>query len=240
PLGRDAGERRIARFDVDRRPPPLLRVVEAGLDKDVRQKRIVDLQQNTGVDNRAIFLVQLGGERMEILFVALVVGVDADARGRGRRQKHVMIGYAGRVGGGLYVGDVGLEPGLALVFHRPGANHRNDRQDGAAHHRFLEVLRIIVREGGYLLLEQNELLAGPRLETFEALADVGEEPRLRIFAVGDDLDAARDLLAHAVGDGLRQRRAERRLVVWLAGIFGLHEVEQAVRPRQAADMRGLD
>src|SRR5262249_56016495 len=46
PLGRNAAERRIGRFDVNLRPPPLLLVVKPRLDKDVRQERSVHLQDN--------------------------------------------------------------------------------------------------------------------------------------------------------------------------------------------------
>ena len=87
---------------------------------------------------------------------------------------------------------------LAAIFHRPDADHRRDRHDRAAHHRCLEILRVIFREGRDLLLEQHHLLVGPRLEAVEPLLDVGEEARLRELAVGDDVDAALDLLAHAL------------------------------------------
>jgi hypothetical protein len=79
PLGRNAAERRIGRFDVNLRLPLLLLVVKRWLHEDVRQERIVHLQENAGGDNRPVFLVQLGRERVEVLFLALVVFVDADA-----------------------------------------------------------------------------------------------------------------------------------------------------------------
>jgi hypothetical protein len=90
---------------------------------------------------------------VEVLFLALVVFVDADARGRRGWQKHVVIRDPCRLGGGLHIGDVDLQFCLALVFHRSGADDRNDRENGAPHHRFLEVLGIIFRKSGDLLLE---------------------------------------------------------------------------------------
>ena len=78
--------------------------------------------------------------------------------------------------------------------------------DRAAHHRLLEILGVIFRERRDLLLEQHQLLVGPRLEALEPLLDVGEEAGLGEFAVGDDVDAAIDLLAHDVAHRLGERR----------------------------------
>ena len=72
-------KRAVGRLDIDLRAPLLLRVVEAGLEENVGQERIVHLHQHAGRDDRAIFLVQLGRERVEILLVGLVILVDADA-----------------------------------------------------------------------------------------------------------------------------------------------------------------
>ena len=70
--------------------------------------------------------------------------------------------------------------------------------------------------------------------------DVGEESGLGEFAVGDDVDAALHLLAHDVARPIRQQRLEFVLIVRLAGELRLHQVEQIVRARQAADMGCLD
>jgi hypothetical protein len=92
----------------------------------------------------------------------------------------------------------------------------DDRQDRSAHHRILEVLRVVLGKRGNLLRKQDELLGGARFEAVETLTDVGEESGLRELAVGDDLDAAFDLLAHTVGDRLRQHRIELAFVVGLS------------------------
>jgi hypothetical protein len=78
----------------------------------------------------------------------------------------------------LQVVDILLKRLLAAVFDRADTNDRYDRHNGAAQHRFLEILCIIFGEGGDLLLEQHELLVGPGLEPFKALLDVGEEAGL--------------------------------------------------------------
>jgi hypothetical protein len=83
----------------------------------------------------------------------------------------------GGLGGGLHIGDVGLHLRFAAILRRPGADDGNNRQDRTAHHRFLEILRVIFREGCHLLLEDEKLLIGA--QSFEALADVGEEAGLK-------------------------------------------------------------
>src|SRR5262252_2000946 len=173
-------------------------------------------------------------------FLALVVFVDADARGRRGRQKHLMVRHACGLGSGLHIGDVDLQFCLALIFHRGGADDRNNRQNGAAHHRFLEILGVIFGKSGDLLLENSELLTGPRLEPIEALADVSEKAWLGVFAVRYDLNAALDLLADTFSDLPRQDRTQLALIIWLPRVLCFQQIEQIVRPWQAADMRGLD
>ncbi len=77
---------------------------------------------DAGIDDRLVFLAQLGRERMEIFFVGLVILVHADARRRRRRQEHVMIGNAGGLGRGFHIGDVALHGFLAAIFHRADAD----------------------------------------------------------------------------------------------------------------------
>ena len=218
----------------------LLRVVEPGLEEDIRQERIVHLHQESGRYDRPVFLIQLDGERVKVLLVGLVILVNADAGGRCCRQERVAGRYAGRLCRGLYVVDVDLQELLAAILDRPDADDRRVRNEGAAHHRLLEILRVVLRKRRDLLLEQDELLVRPRFETLEPLLDVGEKSGLGELAVGDNIDAAFDLFADAVGDGLGQQGLEFVLVVRLLVELGLHDVEQIVRSGQAADVRGLD
>ena len=46
-------------------------------------------------------------------------------------------------------------------------------------------------------------MSGRDFKAVEPLAHIGEKTRLGEFAVGDDIDAAIDLLAHDVGDRTR-------------------------------------
>ena len=203
-FGGNAGQRAIAGLDIDLRTALLLFVVEARLEEDVGQERIVDLHEQPGGRDRAILLVQFRRERVEVFFVGLVVLVDADARRGGRRQKYVMVRHSRRLGGGFHIGNVDLNEFLAAILHRPDANDRRDRDQRAAHHRLLEVLGVVFGEGADFLLEQDQLLVGTRLVPLQTLLDVGEEARLGKLAVGHEIDAAIDLLANAVCDCLGQ------------------------------------
>ena len=71
----------IRRLDVDLGAPLLLPVIKPGLEEDVRQKRIVHLQQDACRDDRPIFLVQLDSQRVEVFLLALVVLVEAYPEG---------------------------------------------------------------------------------------------------------------------------------------------------------------
>ena len=177
-VGRNAFERGVGRLDIDFGAALHLRAVEIGLEENIRQERIVDLHQNAGVGDGAVFLAELGGERVEILLVGFVIFVDADARRRGGRQEDVMVGHAGGGRRLLDVVDVGLHEFFAAIFYRRDAHHRRQADDGAAHHRLLEILGIIFRKRRDLLLEQLHLLVGAALKAFEALLDVGEEAGL--------------------------------------------------------------
>src|SRR4029078_12584674 len=117
-LGWNALERGVGGLDIDFGAPLLLRVVETGLEKDVRQEGVVDLHQDAGRDDRLVFLVQLGRERLEIVLLGFVIRVDAAARRRGRRQEYMMIRNASGLGGGYDIVDVDLKMLLAAVLDR--------------------------------------------------------------------------------------------------------------------------
>src|SRR5487761_599308 len=80
----------------------------------------------------------------------------------------------------------------------------------------------------------------PRLEAGDTLGHISEESRFRLLAVGDDVDAGGDLMLDAISHGLRHPLVVSAGIVTLAAELRLHEIEQFVRPRQAADMRRLD
>jgi len=108
-LGRNAFERDIGCLNIDLGSAALRLIVETRLDENVGEEGIVDLHQEPGVDDRLVFLVHLDGERVEIILLALVVLVDADARRRGRRQEDVVQRHAGGGRRRFYVVDVARE-----------------------------------------------------------------------------------------------------------------------------------
>ena len=80
-------ERGIRRFYINFRTLPLLLFIKTRINKNVWQEWIVHLKQNAGRNDCAIFLVDLAGESIKVLFFGLVVLVDAHARRRCRRQR---------------------------------------------------------------------------------------------------------------------------------------------------------
>ena len=141
---------------------------------------------------------------------------------------------------GLQVVDVAPHRRLAAVADRAGADQRHRRCDGAAEHRGTEVVFVVFRKRRDLGGEELSALLRPRLEPVQALADIGEEAGLRLFAVAHYVDAAFSLFRDAFGHG----GADTVLIDLLAVLAtlkpSLHHVEQVVRSRQTADMRRHD
>src|SRR4029450_12878739 len=86
------------------------------------------------------------------------------------------------------------------------------------------------------------LLAGGRahtssalrgLEAAEALADVVAEASLRLLAVVPYVDATLGLATDDVGHRLAHRAIVRRMVVRLAVLLRIHQVQERLRSRQA-------
>ena len=93
-LLRDARERVVERLDAQRRPAPV--VVDRAADCEdrvvlVQEHRVVDLEQEAGVDDRPVLLVQRIRDREdELLFGRVVlVAQPVDARGRDDWQESV-------------------------------------------------------------------------------------------------------------------------------------------------------
>ncbi len=137
-----------------------------------------------------------------IFLLRLVIGVALpllDVRRRDRRHERLDLGAVER---GLEVRDVALQVRVALVGDRPGADHAVlPRADVDRRVEFRERERLARADPG----------AAPRrfavdLEAAKPFVDVGDEARLRIFAVVDDVDAELDLLLHDLLHRARQPR----------------------------------
>jgi hypothetical protein len=111
----------------------------------------------------------------------------------------------------------------------------------------LELLvELLVEPGEVLAVAARRQDAGAvelhhaRLEPGHALVQVGDPGGLAHLAVVDDVDAGLGLAAHLVGDRLLQRALIGVLVVGLAAVLELEELEQLGRPDQAAGVRSED
>ena len=85
---RNAAQRVVQRLDAQR--DELAAVLDRGVERAVvvrRHARIVDLQQEAGVDDRHVFLAHRVGERREILLVGGVVAVLVVELEVGRRDR---------------------------------------------------------------------------------------------------------------------------------------------------------
>ena len=135
---------------------------------------------------------------------------------------------------GLEVLDVALQERVALVGDRPGADHAV--LPGAD-----VTLRVEFRE------RQRLARARPRtavavllvdLEAAQPLVDVGDEARLGVFAVVDDIDAELDLLLHDLLHRAGQPRRAPGLVDGLALLLGREHVQEIGRAGQGAGVGG--
>ena len=136
--------------------------------------------------------------------------------------------------------ELGLERILPLVLDRPGANHQGAaaaRTDLLRHGR-LVVFREVPRLAG--VGERTRPVALALLQAAQTRRRVGDEARLAHLAVVDDIDAGGDLLAHGVAHRLPHALGVGLLVDRLAVHPRQHQLEQVLRTRQAADVRGQD
>src|SRR5580704_7262355 len=78
---RDAAQALIDRLDIDRGAGALPGRGEGWVAEILREERVVNLQQKTGVDNRLVFGAKRGAHGVEELFVALVIVVGPYAAG---------------------------------------------------------------------------------------------------------------------------------------------------------------
>ena len=106
----------------------------------------------------------------------------------------------------------------------------------------LEVLGVVLGEVVDLLLprRRHARVAHVDLEPAEAVLHVAEEADLAHLAVGHDVDARLDLMAHPVGHRLGDLAVEQLGVVGTAVLPLLQRVEELGRPGQAADVGGED
>ena len=261
---RSCGKPRIAWFSFD----PHHREFLVILDRRFRvhhvpvlgNRRIVKLQDQSGIDDGLVFLAHGLADRVHELFVALVVDVAqprcARRRNRGHEAFFDAVGFQCR----FEMADVGLDRVVALIDDRSGADRPLghwrpginaavriliDRQKlgavapvgKACQHDFarLGTLRRRVVKARASKVEPAK--------SIEAIAPPGPvidlvAHRFAEFAVARNVDPDVFLLTDNVDDGFLQRLLKgtivARLVRFASGIGG----DQIVRPRQAARLAG--
>ena len=120
----DALERVVERFDEFGEPAPILlegrRRNHAVIGRG--RARIVDLQDEAGVDDRPVFGAHRRGDRGEPLLLALVVFILAVRQhARRRDHRHESLFHLHVLERGFEVGDVALQDLLPDIFHRADA-----------------------------------------------------------------------------------------------------------------------
>ena len=190
----NAAQRVVQQLDAGGRPFAAMREVDLRVHRPMaRQMRVVDLQDQAGVDDRLVFLVQRVGERDPEFLVGLVmlVGVPIGEVGRRhRRHKGFLVRDPGE--GGFEIVDVALQCVMPAIGDRAGADPLGRRRPpGGARHLRRPVRNIRERPGIRAtgpVLRRGAL--GARLDPGEALVDIGDEPEPPHLAIGDDVDAA--------------------------------------------------
>ena len=209
----------------------------------VGQERVVDLHVEPCIDNGLVFLVQAVGERPQqalLVRIIFVLGVRQRAGRRDDRQEG-----AGDVGFSyscFEVGDVALDLRVRIS-ERPGDHE--PRAQPLVQSRYPVVFRVEFGEGDAVLPATYRrhgifgLFRGqrPGREAGEPVMDVeGPVAALAELAVADDVDARVGLLAHDGLDRFLETILVRALVVWLAILDLVQELDELRRPHQAANM----
>ncbi len=213
----------------------------------IDEDRIVELQIEARVDDRAIFLAHRFGDgdllRFEVRVVRALEHRDTTHDGGHEASSRAVPGDRR-----LEVRDVALDQCVAGVLDGTDCDRKVRRLDGFTdmHLRRAVVLGEVVAilavaedRGEQVRLRRQR----PRFETRHALVDVRRPGTvvdrvhrgLAVLAVVDDVEAHRTLLAHDVVDALRQHRRDLR-VRSAAAI----QREQRFGTRQAADVRRED
>src|SRR5512145_707116 len=243
--GRDAFSCTVDRLDLALEPASI--VGERGRRHHAvvrdRGARVVQLEQEAGVDDRTVFVAHGLGDRFEHLLVARVVLVLAVGNHARRcRDRQESLDDASALERRLEVRDVALHFGLAGVTDRPHAHGLPDRGERGRRRpaRAVELVIELVKAGAVgsarnarRIFERAALEAAQPLQRVLRPAD-----RLAELAITGHIDAGLGLLAHNFFNRAREAAAVGRLVVGLAALLCADKRQQALRPDQAADVRG--
>ena len=233
----------VERFDEFGEPAAIF-LESAGRNHAVERggrARIVDLQDEAGVDDRPVFGTHRRRDCCEPLLLALVVFILAVRQhARRRDDRHEGFFHLHAFERGFEIVDVTPQDVLPDIFHRADAGDHL----GVGH-------RLTHVEFGVELLEARPVGSrgpGPearrdraQLEAAQALDDIlVPTDGLAEFAVADDVNADFRLAADHIGDGLLQAILIGRVIVGLTALLGAQDVLQCLGTDQASDVGGED
>ena len=242
-LSGDVPERVVDELDPLLDAPGPLRRLRVGVTPQLGGRRIVELDEEAGVDDRSVLLVHRVGERGQELVPGGVILVPLLCQPCWHGSGHERLGVLLPGKRGLQVGDVGRQRLLPDVANRRAAHQPSLRAQHGPEHRDPEVAVVVVRELADLrprLHPGPGLVVKERLESADPLRQVGGEPALALLAVIDDVEAGLDLTSHTVLDGGGDARLELVAVVRQAVFLGAHQIDEVVRPGDAAGVRRED
>ena len=197
----------------------------------------IDLQHEAGFDDGAVLGLHHIGERFHIGVLARVVQVDDEAReDAGRRRGHEHIGGIGFARRGFEVGDIPVELAAVLVARRA---------DAAGKRRVAEIPapgEVRMRQQVAPDHDVAAFLGGARvrLDAADPMPDVGGVGRLAHLAVADDIDPGGELLCDDIVDRFGGLGRKGGSVDHLTPFPVHHEIDQRLRPGQAARVRRQD
>ena len=232
----DSDGRRIEGFDVAFRNLTEFVIGEVTVLVVARGTEIggVDLQQKAGRDNRLVLNAHHLGERLQISGLVGIVQIDDKAGENARRRcGHERVRRLGPVDGGGEVRKITLEWRAVRIGEWADASRKRDVTK--LHHPLHEVGMVKLVTADH---DVTPLLGGARVHrnAGHAVADIHRVGRLAHLAVAHHVDATRDLLCDHVLDRLGTLHLERGRLDLLAALLGENEIDQRLRPRQAADM----
>ena len=193
----------------------------------------VDLEVQPGLDDRLVLGLHRVRERFEVLVARLVVLVRLEERDDPRRRGvHETAGDVGALERVREDGEVAPERLGMLVGDRAAA-------DGAEVLGCRARLREPVAEPGIgVEVGRGRARHVADLEAAEPVTDVGCVADLAHLAVAHEVDACLDLVAHALLDCFADGAVVGVPVDGLALVLGEDLVDDRLRSRQAADVRG--
>src|SRR5919106_5234009 len=205
-----------------------------------REPGVVDLKDEARINDRLVLAPERLAEGLQVLFVAAVILVAANAtRRHGRHESFLDFHPTER---GFEILNVFPDRLLSPIADRRRTHERGARRDTASHHAPAKVLFIVFRKGGHLRspLLPTCGLRGLRFKAGETLANVSEKSGLPLLAVGHNVDPTLTLLADNLSHGGLNPLTVGGFVIRLAVDFCLHQIEQLLRTRENTAVSGYN